>query len=95
MLESSLNRSFGDAPLEWKLNESSKPEINWSVTDSLLYHAKEHEDLWKKASPDTSAEEYWSWNEDRLQAFQDAVRLRTSCLYLKYFDACANLMIGD
>ena len=79
-------------------NESSKAGSTWSVTDSLLYHAKGHEDLWKKASPNTPAEgpdTCWSWNEDRLQAFQEAVSLRASCLYLQYFDACAHLMIED
>lgn len=90
VLESSLNRSFGDDPLELKLASNG-----WTAADSLLFVDGEHEGLWLKASPDeaspnTDAKEYQSWNENRLCAFQEAVCRRTLSLYGFYFKAVSS-----
>ena len=82
VLESSLNRSFGDAPLEWKL----KQEPKWLAKNSLL--TIEEECSWITASPDIEdGNEHRSWDGKRLQAFQCAVEKRAFALYASYFDA--------
>lgn len=90
VLDSSLNRCFGDTPLESKLNSGK-----FTAADSQLYHVLGHDDLWKMTSPDVNSDnERWRWDEARLQAFQEAVQRRTLGLYLQYFEVCANLISG-
>lgn len=87
VLDSSLNRSFGDNPLESKLKSA-----DWSQADSLLYHAPEQEVLWKIASPDVDEKEHKTWEKERLQSFQSAVYNRAFGLYSQYYDACKRII---
>lgn len=84
VLDSSLNRSFGDDSLERKLESK-----DWNHADSQLYHdpKPEHEELWKLASPKAEGED-WKWNERRLQSFQSAVCRRALGLYGHFYDTC-------
>lgn len=92
VLDSSLNRSFGDDPLELKLNQSA----GWSANDSLLYLVPGHEELWKIASPMVNGENArWEWNEDRLRAFQDATCNRALKLYFRYYSVCMCLVTNQ
>lgn len=90
VLESSLNRSFGDVALTSKLNSGMY------YADSLLYHYPEHEKEWKTASPNVDVNidgnEDRTWNEARLQAFQSAVHRRARGLYFQYYEACKSIM---
>jgi hypothetical protein len=91
VLESSLNRSFGDDSLESKLEYGLKDE-QWLHTDSLLYHTTEHQSLWQAASPDVEADHLnFTWNETRLQNFQNAIYSRAKGLYYQYHEACKKI----
>ena len=95
VLESSLNRSFGDDPLEAKLNSPK-----WKCADSLLYlHPKnEHEKLWKLASPSIDSEDEcykWRWDEIRLSSFQSAVYRRAFGLYGQIYEICSTIIPSD
>jgi hypothetical protein len=88
VLESSLNRGFGDDPLASKL-ESER----WRHQDSLLYHFPEHEKLWDDASPTADNEKNdRTWGEARLQAFQGAVYGRAKGLYCQHYKACEHIL---
>jgi len=91
VLESSLNRSFGDDPLETKLRS-----LEWNHADSQLYYdpKHEHEDLWKLASPAAEGE-HWKWDEGRLQSFQGAVYRRAFGLYGQLYDTCRHIIPLD
>lgn len=85
VLDSSLNRSFGDDPLTNKLHSGK-----WQPKDSLL---PLDDKLWREASPELSDEnQKWRWDEHRLQAFQTAVQDRALALYRQYFEACQVLL---
>jgi len=99
ILESSLNRSYGDDPLALKIKKGSESEIKlekWSHTNSLLYHCDEHKRLWEKASPCVDGkngdEMNQTWDEMRLQDFQSAVYRRAEGLYRHYFEACKHII---
>lgn len=100
VLESSLNRSYGDDPLALKIKKGSESQIKlekWSYTDSLLYHCDEHKRLWEKVSPCVDGkdgdETNRTWDEMRLQDFQSAVYRRAEGLYRHYFEACKHIML--
>lgn len=92
VLESSLNRSFGDAPLETKLEQSLEQKIKWEHQDSFLYECDEDEAQWKLASP--AVDEKWNktWSETRLQAFQSSVYGRAKRIYSQYYEVCKNII---
>lgn len=98
VLESSLNRSFGNDSLAIKVTKS--PE-KWKPDDSKLYDDQngEHEELWRAASPqyeDAENDEYhWVWDKVRLQAFQHAVYRRAFNLYTQYYAACSSILPQD
>lgn len=104
VLESSLNRSYGDVPLGLKLKKGTESEVElekWGHEDSLLYHfdeqgqSDEHKRLWEKASPyteDESDEKNQTWDEVRVQAFQKAVYRRAKELYRQYHEACKHII---
>lgn len=97
VLDSSLNRSFGEDALASKLNSGLESE-QWRHQDSLLYHYPEHEKHWKTASPspspdvDVDVNQDRTWSEARLQAFQSAVYRRARGLYFQYYEACKSIM---
>jgi hypothetical protein len=93
VLESSLNRSFGDKSLESKLKSGLEDECyRWLHTDSLLYHKPEHQSLWQSASPDVEADHLnFTWDEARLQDFQNAIYSRAKGLYYQYYEACKKI----
>lgn len=93
VLESSLNRSFGDDALSSKLKSGLESE-KWSHQDSLLYHCNYHEKLWETASPDDENDKKKNqvWSEERLQAFQSAVYFRAKELYRQYYEACMHII---
>lgn len=93
VLESSLNRSFGDDALSEKL-KSGLESKKWRHQDSLLYHCEYHEKLWETASPDDENDKKKNqvWNEERLQAFQSAVYLRAKGFYRQYYEACKHII---
>lgn len=93
VLESSLNRSFGDNALGSKL-KSGLESKKWRHQDSLLYYCDYHEKLWETASPDDENDKKRNqvWNEERLQAFQSAVYLRAKGLYRQYYEACEHII---
>lgn len=91
VLDSSLNRSFGDDPLESKLKSDKR-----IAADSLLYHSLDHAYWWMKASPEVaSGNEHLRWDEDRLLAFQEAIQRRVLGLYQKYYEACSILTFEE
>ncbi|KXW57332.1 hypothetical protein FEMY_21410 [Ferrovum myxofaciens] len=91
VLESSLNRSFGDDSLAAKLKKANS---EWSPEDSLLY-LPELEKPWNDASPnDGDGDDYHTWHDDRIIAFQGAVFLRAQALYQQYYEVC-KLIIPD
>jgi hypothetical protein len=96
VLESSLNRSFGNCSLASKVTKS--PD-KWKPDDSKLYDDRngEHEELWRTASPqneDAENDEY-HWDKVRLQAFQHAVYRRAFNLYTQYYAACSSILSQD
>ncbi|MBV6448077.1 DUF262 domain-containing protein [Nitrosomonas sp.] len=93
VLESSLNRSFGDDALGSKL-KSELESKKWRHQDSLLFHCDCHEKLWETASPDDENDKKKNqvWDEERLQAFQSAVYLRAKGLYRQYYEACKHII---
>lgn len=92
VLDSSLNRSFGDAPIQDKINYQPEQGSGrkWNPQeDSLILHKENVENaksLWLKASPRCDKDTHWDMN--RLAAFQEVVQLRTLDLYSIYYDAC-------
>ncbi|BBP01052.1 DUF262 domain-containing protein [Sulfuriferula nivalis] len=95
VLESSLNRSFGDDPLASKLETNL---VDWQADDSKLYENQDHEQLWLEASPkygDVGSKECWVWHEKRLQAFQHAVYRRAFNLYSEYYAVCSSILSKD
>lgn len=91
VLESSLNRSFGDDSLESKLKSGLEDE-QWLHTDSLLYHTPEHQILWQATSPNVEADHLnFTWNETRLQNFQNAIYSRAKGLYSQYYETCKKI----
>lgn len=99
VLESSLNRSYGDDPLALKIKKGFESEIElekWSPEDSLLYHCDEHKRLWEKASPCVDSkngdESNRTWDEVRLQNFQSAIYRRAEGLYHQYYEACKHII---
>ena len=90
VLESSLNRSLGDAALATKLK---LPPKEWKHEDCLLYHDNdEHKKMWQEASSDGENVAHKTWDEPRLQAFQGAVYVRALGLYRQYAEACEHTM---
>lgn len=89
VLDSSLNRSFGDDPLGKKLKSQ-----NWKHSDSLLYHdpIDEHQNLWELASPDEEGK-YLVWDELRLSSFQSAVHRRALGLYQELYRCCSSIIL--
>ena len=88
VLESSLNRSFGDDALALKL----KQEVEWGHEDSLLYHISDHNKLWETTSSESDEKEARTWNETRIQAFQSAVYNRAKGLYRQYYETCVQIL---
>ena len=74
VLESSENRSWGDAPVREKLDKVGFP-IN-ALIDSQCD--------WRKASGNTENDR--EWNEVRALAFQKAVEKRAFAMYKKFYD---------
>lgn len=87
VLESSLNRKLGDDALASKLKS-----VDWQHPDSLLYHVPDHDSLWQKTSPDVDDKASRTWDETRLQNFQEAVYIRALGLYGQYVKACEHIM---
>lgn len=88
VLDSSLNRSFGDDPLASKFKSGK-----WKSKDSLLCPGTVSMDWWLTASPELADNnDKWHWDEARLQAFQEAVQRRALGLYIQYFEGCAVLL---
>lgn len=94
VLESSLNRSFGDDPLAAKLKKGAE-DNKWSPENSLLYPLPELEEKWGDTSPlddDGDGEIHQTWHEDRIKAFQMAVFLRAQELYRQYYEVCKYIL---
>lgn len=93
VLESSLNRSFGDAALAQKVEaviESGK----WRHEDSLLYDFDlKSKNLWGIASPIADETVSKTWSPERLEAFQGAVYGRAFGLYSQYYEACKRIVL--
>lgn len=94
VLESSLNRSFGDDPLSAKLEKGGEGK-KWHPEDSLLYPLPELEKLWCDTSPldnDGDGKIHKTWHEERIKTFQSAVFLRAQALYGQYYEACKHIL---
>jgi hypothetical protein len=92
VLESSLNRSFGDCSLAEKLKKGSEDNV-WHSEDSLLYPFPELEKLWGDTSPlDGDEKKQHTWHEHRIKSFQSAVFRRAEALYRQYYDACKYIL---
>lgn len=99
VLDSSLNRSFGDDSLGKKITEAEHRKERKPAEDGLTEaeHKKEWkpaedslivlDDLWLQASPADEAKKH-CWNVERLAAFQNAVQRRTLELYRQYYEVC-------
>lgn len=87
VLDSSLNRSFGECSLEEKLKSTE-----WSSYDSRLYDIPRYRELWCIASPSSNKIEDLTWDEKRLRAFQTAVYRRAFDLYRQYFYGCSRII---
>lgn len=91
VLESSLNRSFGDDALAKKVEAGIKLDT-WCPEDSLLYDFDpKNESLWDVASPDDE-EASKKWSPERVQAFQGAAYGRAFGLYGLYYEACKKIV---
>jgi hypothetical protein len=92
VLESSLNRSFGNDSLALKITKS--PD-EWKPTDSKLYADQngEHEKLWVGIE---NTENPFDWSgKKRVNAFQQAVYWRAFNLYSEYYTVCSHILAKD
>lgn len=89
VLDSTLNRSFGDEALTEKIKLGKAN--NWLPEYSLIFLSPDSERRWNAASPST--EDGKKWSEERVIAFKATVFERAKALYDQFYAVCKHMTL--
>lgn len=91
VIDSSLNRSFGDEALTEKIKLGTANTNNWLPEHSLLFLSPDSEESWNAAS--SSTEDGKKWSKERVDAFKTSVFGRAEALYGQFYAVCKHMTL--